>query len=770
MLYDSFDQINPYLWGRNGNVSVSESTITLQGTGSNPYSQNYIRSIQSFSPGVRLVMRAKIGDPSGSYSGSEYSLIGFKGETTWDRLGITSLHRTAVWNDGRTLPIFDEEYHIISLYWTGYFDISMEIDSELPFPEVRSPGSATMNVMLNVHQSFETIDVDWLFVANCNNAYSVAIDPEEVLFLLQTPSFYWLGLQKAGEPIQFKLLNQNSFVSWDFGDGYISYASEPAHIYTSPGTYTVTLKAGDIDGNPQLTVADEIIISDTEHYVIDFDASVRYGQFPLTVQFYNLSPDADSWLWDFGDGTTSTDQHPEHTYQDPQTFTVKLVSTNGSLVRSHIRENFIRVTENDIPKAGFTISPDTDYGTSPHRVTFIDTSTGTITNAYWDMDGERIYETNPAYTFTRPGTAIIKRVVSNPDWTDELMTSIYIVPSGVIRIFATPLRGISGDEVQFKSFIAAPYTKVSWDFGDGNTSEDLSPVHTFTTPGTYTVTLSVWTGPVLYPVTKPLSYVVIDADDLPVPEFSASALTGNAPLEVTFTDLSTGEVDTYLWDFGDGTTSTESDPVHEYTTDGRFTVSLTVENEYGSRTMTKYHFIRVFDVPEAAFSATYTGPSVTTPRPADMLPPYNGWTVAFHDLSTNSPSSWLWDFGDGTTSTDQNPTHVFTTIGKSYWIELTVTNTAGTDIVGMDITVLPTYFNIPVIIYNIHTTTSPYMVSFMPGSWESNDTFIWDFGDGTKSTERMPVKEYTFPGMYVVSFSQISSHGAITKKTVIEVK
>ncbi len=769
-IYDSFDQISPYTWGRNGNVSVDTSILTLQGTGASPYSQNYIRSVQSFSPGVRLVMRAKIGDPSGTYSGSEYSLIGFKGETTWDRLGITSLHRTAEWDDGRALPVFDEEYHIISLYWTEANYISMEIDSEHPFLDMRSPGSATMTVMLNAHQSFETIDVDWLFVAPCDNAYAVSIDPEEVLFLLQTPSFYWLGLQKVGEPIQFKLLNQNSFVSWDFGDGYISYESEPVHTYTASGTYTVTLKAADLDGNPQLTITDDIIISETEHYVIDFDASVRYGQYPLTVQFYNLSPDADSWLWDFGDGTTSTDQHPEHTYQDPQTFTVKLVSTTGTLVRSHIRENFIRVTELDIPEAGFTISPDIEYGTSPHTIQFTDTSTGTITDAYWDMDGEKVYETNPAYTFTRPGTAIIKRVVSNPDWTDELMTSLYIVPSGAIRIFATPLQGISGDEVQFKSFIALPYTKVSWNFGDGNTSDELSPVHTFTSAGTYTVTLSVWTGPILYPVTKTLSFVVIDESDLPDPEFSASVLSGNVPLEVTFTDLSTGDIDSWLWDFGDGNTSTDENPVHEYTTDGTFTVSLTVTNEYGSRVMTKYHYIRIYDTPEAAFSATYTGPSVTTPRPADLLPPFNGWTVAFQDLSTHTPSSWSWDFGDGSAlSTIQNPTHVFSTIGKSYWVELTVTNAAGTDTIGMDITVLPTYFDVPNFTYTIQTHTSPYRVSFRVSSHTQGDMYLWDFGDGTTSTEQMPVKEYLFPGTYMVSFTRISSHGAITRKISLEV-
>jgi len=154
----------------------------------------------------------------------------------------------------------------------------------------------------------------------------------------------------------------------------------------------------------------------------------------------------------------------------------------------------------------------------------------------------------------------------------------------------------------------------------------------------------------------------------PVAAFSASPLSGAATTYVTFTDESTLGPTSWLWDFGDGTTSTLQNPVHTYSTNGTFTVNLTVSNAAGSDSEVKTDYITITDAvyaPVASFSANVTSGAL----PLDVL---------FTDSSTNTPTSWLWNFGDGTTSTDQNPEHTYSVDG-SYTVTLTASNAAGSN-------------------------------------------------------------------------------------------
>lgn len=150
----------------------------------------------------------------------------------------------------------------------------------------------------------------------------------------------------------------------------------------------------------------------------------------------------------------------------------------------------------------------------------------------------------------------------------------------------------------------------------------------------------------------------------PTADFSGTPLAGGKPLSVAFTDTSTGSPTSWLWDFGDGNTSTLQNPTHVYTADGVYTVALTATNDDGDDTETKVDYITVAS-PVADFSGTPT--SGTVPLSVD-----------FTDLSTNVPTSWFWDFGDGGSSTDQDPTYVYNYIG-TYTVTLTATNGSGSD-------------------------------------------------------------------------------------------
>jgi serine protease AprX len=153
---------------------------------------------------------------------------------------------------------------------------------------------------------------------------------------------------------------------------------------------------------------------------------------------------------------------------------------------------------------------------------------------------------------------------------------------------------------------------------------------------------------------------------LPIADFAASPAFGNAPLKVSFSDMSTGVPASWLWDFGDGNTSTDQNPIHTYSTAGKYTVGLTVENAAGSNTETKSEYINVTKkVPTADFSASATSGKAPL-------------KVQFTDRSTGSPTSWKWSFGDGSSSTQKNPKHTYSKAGK-YAVSLTVKCSAGSD-------------------------------------------------------------------------------------------
>lgn len=183
---------------------------------------------------------------------------------------------------------------------------------------------------------------------------------------------------------------------------------------------------------------------------------------------------------------------------------------------------------------------------------------------------------------------------------------------------------------------------------------------TTTSPGTGPVVTQVI--PVVFPSTiSPPAATPAP----PVADFTAKPLSGSNPLIVHFTDQSSGIPSAWNWNFGDGTTSTDQNPVHTYLAAGTFTVSLTVTNNFGSDKKTRSGMISSGIAPVAAFSGS----------PRDGNAPLE---VHFTDTSTGQPVAWSWDFGDGTTSTLENPVHVYSE-GGSYPVTLTVANLFGAD-------------------------------------------------------------------------------------------
>jgi len=328
---------------------------------------------------------------------------------------------------------------------------------------------------------------------------------------------------------------------WNFGDGGFSRDPAPTHEFR-PGTYTVTLDVSDCTGDYAARVTKLRYITVTpfsgtsepqpEADFIGAPLTVEAGE---TVNFLNSSQNATSYLWDFGDGTSSTVQKPNHVYNEPGTYTVSLTALNatgGSDTETKV--NYITVT-GDAPPSTVVI----DFYAAPTRavtgtdVYFINTSTGTFDESLWSFgDGTGATGQNPTHQYENAGVYSVNLQVILPTGAALERTKsnyITVVPATTTTTIeplftADPVSGTTPHVVQFKSLSSDPFQNIWWDFGDGTTSNEQNPLHTYEIPGTHTVTLFVDDAA----ATKlDYIYTVPSADDYQTP--AGYVLAGNLP-------------------------------------------------------------------------------------------------------------------------------------------------------------------------------------------------------------------------------------------------
>jgi PKD repeat protein len=574
----------------------------------------------------------------------------------------------------------------------------------------------------------------------------------------------------------------------------------------------------------------------------DFTANITSGPLPLSVQFTDLSTEnPTSWFWDFGDGTNSTEQNPVHVYLAEGTYTVSLTVTNAGGSDTKTEINYITVSA--------SLCPCSEPGLTGRYY-----STTDFTGPYVEHTDGRIRFADPDTRYYSPGYES-----DIPNWPRSIISKsevFSVVYEGYLMIdtgddytfYLTSDDGsrlsIDGTEVIDNNFegIQAPTEESATVY----LARGYHPikVEMIDQQADYAVFYLEWSSPLFSRDFVNSTYLCVeDACSPPVADFTSDVLSGEAPLTVRFTDQSTNSPSSWLWDFGDGETSTDQNPVHEYTSGGTYTVSLRATNTYGSGIEEKTDYITVtvtrsnillnthrpfyltsgselefnvtgqysrlyfrgsrvnlpigtnvrivlrndqdgsiessygsistleFDdanlyingvrspghgsisnIYVSGYSDMYSTLSLVVPYPGysgvqtylvvdgttvlpwspsetpevhinNMYPnsgnlfqlnsPYrrtyllcsaesyeliepsippesdfdydilNYWgyyrPVEFTDTSYGNPTSWLWNFGDGYTSTEQNPIHDFVSRGKPYTVTLTVTNAYGSD-------------------------------------------------------------------------------------------
>jgi gliding motility-associated-like protein len=369
----------------------------------------------------------------------------------------------------------------------------------------------------------------------------------------------------------------------------------------------------------------------------------------------------------------------------------------------------------------------------------------------WDFgDGGISNLQNPPHTYGSTGNYTAEVTVTDANGCTsicQVQVTISIAPQ-VNAMFSGNITavGCGTGSVDFTDQSTGGVIAWTWDFGDGNTDNSQNPTHNYTAPGYYDVTLIATNGVLADTLVLP-NFIYIPPP--PVAEFTALDSIECEPYIFRFLDQSLGGATDWLWDFGDGQTSTLQNPSHEYTDPGTYSVTLTVTTSDGcTATLTTQNFIQYLEQPEAGFFTL------------DTLM-CTGEAISFTDTSVSS-NKWLWNFGDGTPiDVGQNPIHVYTEPGI-YTVTQIVENSSGckdTMVAVQYIEIVPypeANFDADTFKLQLPDTT----VQFFNLS-QYYDSLVWVLGNGDTAYIDNPVGVYQDSGIYVITLIVSNEIGCV---------
>lgn len=542
--------------------------------------------------------------------------------------------------------------------------------------------------------------------------------------------------------------------NWEFGDGAISELIEPTHSYAVHGDYFVRLEAiSDLGCSADSTITVHKFAMPTASFTVPDPACLNE-----TIDLTNTSTiDAPfaiaSYAWSLGDGFTSDLESPSHDYLTFGAYDISLsvISDEGCADDTTVTLDIF-----DQPIASFITATENCLYEEQLFTNASIILDGAITEYNWDFgDGEISDEESPTHLYDLAATyAISLTVVSDHGCSDD--TTITIVKNPIPLASFETTGFICSDETSVftnMSEVDAPglITTYAWDFGDGETAAIESPTHDYASFGTYSVNLTVTTADGCSDDTTLTIFTVYDAPH------AAFNVTDNCIYDETvFENLSTveeGVIESYQWNFGDDLESADFEPIHAYETHGIYEVHLMVETENGCTDDTTITLSK-FAAPEAIFETTdhCLNLESTFLNSSTIDAPY-------------SIESYDWNFGDGSTSPEINPTHIYLAPG-TFDVTLKVISEEGcADSINVALSIFDQPVasfiaedgceNLPFIIENTSTITLGEIV-----------TFAWNYGDGTAEETATPAHEYEGPGLYPIHLSVVSDHGCTADTTI----
>ncbi len=597
---------------------------------------------------------------------------------------------------------------------------SEEAQSDTPIDRVDSP--ILVDVLDETNAQLDELIANFVFSADTANV------GEEVSF----------SDESSGLPTSW---------NWDFGDGTGGEGPDVVKVWESEGVFTVTLFVANARGEQAQQSLDVTVVAVDQLRVPSANFSFRSDTIEVgeSIEFTDTSTgDPDTLIWTFGDGATAAGPVVTHSFAEAGAYEVSLTASNAA--GPNTTSAVITVVEGVQPPEAI-IGPFPGVVEVGQTVTLTSESTNSPTAISWGFgDGDSALGTTVRHAWKVPGTYTIELSVSNSADADQTTAQIVVnarVSPPTARFGQSSLEVVQGEQINFNDLSLNNPDTLTWEFGDGSTAQGPNVSHSWDEPGTFRVTLTARNSAGEDEESKTVTVIPLPPDP-PAAGFTVSSATVPVNAVVNFTNTTTGDPTEFSWDFGDGTTSTAASPPHGFSSPGTYEVTLTASNAGGSDSFTRT--IVVVDPPTASFTRTV-----------------NELVVTFADTTTNAPTAWQWDFGDGTSSQAQNPTKTFAAAG-TYTVTLIASNDAGSSApftATVEVASAPNA--------NFTFVTGSLTAQFTDASTESPDSWTWDFGDGTTSAVQSPTHTYAAGGTYTVTLTVSNVAGTDVATTPVTV-
>ena len=552
---------------------------------------------------------------------------------------------------------------------------------------------------------------------------------------------------------------------WSFGDGGTSVLQNPTHSYLAAGAYTVRLIVTSDKGckdtiSKPVTVNPKPIAS----FTINAASQCLSGNNFSFTNTSTIIPIATlTYQWSFGDGGTSGNQSPMHSYLTAGSYIVRLITTSLNGCTDTVRQT---ITVNPKPFVSFIVNL-VSQCLGGNNFVFTNNSTvpsGTISYQWSFGDGGNSTAQNPNHIYTSAGNYNVRLIVtSDKGCIDSFTKIVSTIPKPTAGFtINNASQCFAGNSFIFTNTSSSTFGSLSyqWFFGDGATVTAQNPIHNYTVAGVYTVKLIVTAGGGC----KDSISQVVTVNPKPTVSFSVNSspqcLKANSFILTNTSAIASGTI-SYSWTFGDGTNSTSQNPIHTFAATGTYTIKLVATSDKGCKDST-IQTVVVNPSPTASFSINDTAQCISG----------NSFAFTSTSIVSSGTLSYQWYFGDASISLLQNPTHTYLSFGN-YPVKLVVTSANGCkDSVTIMVVVNPK----PVASFTIgnvsqclkgnsfsYTNTSAIATGNITG-------YQWSFGDGGNSTLPNPVHSYLSNGSFVVKLVVVSNNGckdSITKNVIV---
>jgi PKD repeat protein len=570
-----------------------------------------------------------------------------------------------------------------------------------------------------------------------------------------------------------------SSYEWDFGDGSSASGAKTSHSYAKPGIYSVTLTVRDNTGHTNAVSSDEamVIVNQAPFALAGRDKVAAPGDKLVFDAFASYDSDGKvkSYHWEFSYVKNPSDlSRVERTFEEAGSYFAELTVTDNSGAINAVSKDKLDILINHPPQS----NPGSDVFTNNLSVIFDGSASadadGDKLSYVWNLgDGSPMVSgAKIAHTYKKGGIYPVILTVDDGTGLKNAKNSATInirINEAPVAVAGKDTTVCAGDMILFHGSKSSDpeggVLKYFWDFGDDTKGEGINPTKVFDKGGVYTITLKVLddTG---FPENFDTDKMVVSVAESPI-AYAGEDITAGVSEEIHFdgsqsTDLD-GLVNSYNWDFGDGSSGGGPTPRHAYLEPGVYRVILTITGDKIGECSNQDSddlMVTVHDAPVANFTCKKL-------VPVDLEVEFDG---SGSKSKMAEISGWSWDFGDSAIAEGEKVSHIYTTPGR-YIVTLKVTSDSQTG-------------------YNTGTVQNLIVVNSAPQSNAGEDKFVgigqlvwfdgsgssdvdgaityyqWDFGDGITAEGVKARHQYVLSGRYSATLLLYDNSGLENKSDI----